>query len=67
MAFQVQVRGQFGGAVGDWRPGITGTLNGTNDSDDVASTVATESEADELAALVLEAGASSEDIRIVQV
>lgn len=36
--FQVQVRGDFGGAVGGWRPACTGTENQTRTSDDAAST-----------------------------
>ena len=53
--YQVQVRGQYGGAVGDWRPAITGTLNQTGQSDDDAVTLA------------LESGADSGDVRVVEV
>jgi len=67
MAYQVQVRGEFGGAVGGWRPGVTGTLNQTGQSDADASRAETEADAEELAALVLEAGASPDDVRVVEV
>ena len=38
MSYQIQVRGEWGGSVGGWRPAITGTLNQTGQSDDYAST-----------------------------
>ena len=60
---RVEVRGPFGGTDGGWRPAITGTLNQSGKSDEHASTLDTESEASDAAAMVLEAGAASDDVR----
>ena len=38
MGFQIQVTGDWGGAIGGWRPAITGTLNQTGQDDAWAST-----------------------------
>jgi hypothetical protein len=43
--YQVQVRGEWGGSVGGWRPAITGTLNQTGRDDAWASTADTHEEA----------------------
>lgn len=40
--YQIQVRGNFGGTSGGWRPAITGTLNRTGRGDAEASTFAGE-------------------------
>lgn len=39
--FMVEVRGEWGGAVGGWRPAASGTENQTGMSDAEASTFAT--------------------------
>lgn len=36
--FQIQVRGEWAGTVGGWRPAVAGTLNQTSMSDESAST-----------------------------
>lgn len=54
--YQVQVTGPFAGSVGDWRPGITGTLNQTGKPDAEASTFATSGAAYDALALVERAG-----------
>jgi len=43
MAFQIQYKGNFGGASsgGQWLPAVTGTLNQTSECDAVASTFET--------------------------
>lgn len=45
MSFQIQVRGEWAGAVGGWRPAVAGTVNQTGLSDEEASTCATHDEA----------------------
>lgn len=47
MSFQIQFRGEFGGmSTLAWRPAVTGTLNQTNEGDEVASTFASREEAE---------------------
>lgn len=65
--YQVQVRGTFADSLGGWRPGITGTLNQTGQSDEQASTFADEPSADAAAALVLDEGARPDDVRVIEV
>lgn len=67
MAYQVQVRGEFGGATGGWRPAITGTLNQTGASDEAASTFADEPDADSAASLVLDSIGDPESVRVVEI
>jgi hypothetical protein len=43
--YRVEVRGEWGGMVGGWRPAITGILNQTGRDDDAASTTDTHEEA----------------------
>jgi hypothetical protein len=43
--YQVQVTGEWGGAVGSWRPAVTGTVNQSGLSDAEASTCDTHDEA----------------------
>lgn len=39
MAFQIQYRGEWGGALAsDWAPAVTGTVNQTGESNESAST-----------------------------
>lgn len=40
MAYRIEVRGEWGGTTGHWRPAITGTLNQTDGDDATASTFA---------------------------
>jgi hypothetical protein len=43
MAYQVQVKGSWGGAeTAQWRPAVTGTMNQTSGDDAQASTFPTE-------------------------
>ena len=43
--YQIQVRGQWAGAVGSWRPAVDGTVNSTDLSAADASTFDTHDEA----------------------
>lgn len=65
--YRVEVRGEFGGAVGGWRPAICGTLNQSGLSDAKASTFDDADDAEEALAVVLAEGADEEDTRIVEV
>ncbi len=64
-AYQVQVRGDFGGTSGDWRPAICGTLNQTEFSDELASVAYSESDAHGLIAIAMGEGASEQNLRYV--
>jgi hypothetical protein len=76
--YQVQVRGTFGfvatsggyrggNATGTgWRPGITGTLNQTNETDAAASTFTSKRAAAEALRLIRREGAALSDTRVVE-
>ena len=66
MKKQVQVRGEFAGSVGGWRPAITGTLNQTGLDDAEASTCDAH-EVTTLVELVLLEGARPDYVRVVDV
>jgi hypothetical protein len=56
---------EWAGMTSDrWHPAITGTLNQTNDSDEVASQAATTAEADDLIEMCVANGAHREDLRV---
>jgi hypothetical protein len=44
--YRIEVTGEFGGAVGGWRPAVTGALNQTGQSEEAASTFGTAAEAE---------------------
>jgi hypothetical protein len=67
VAYQVQIRGDWAGVRGGWRPAVDGTINQTGMSRDAASTAPTRAEAEALAEAVVEAGAAPADVRVVEV
>lgn len=64
--YVVQVRGTFGGSIGGWRPGITGSLNQTGTSDEEASTFDASEHADDAFEMIVAEGALAEDVRIIE-
>jgi hypothetical protein len=65
-AYQAQVRGEFGGTTGGWRPAITGTLNQSEFSDEIASVAYTINEVVALITDAMREGADEDEVRYVE-
>ena len=67
--YRVEVRGEWAGGLGGWRPAVSGTLNQTGMSDADASTFEDSDEADEGAETIrAELDADREDdVRVVAI
>lgn len=67
MAYQIQVRGEWAGSVGGWRPAVSGSVNQTGLSDEHASTFASEIEAEAALVALVREGAHEAELRIVEI
>jgi len=66
VSYQVQVKGEWAGSEGGWRPAIDGTLNQTGRPAAQASTFPTMDEAEEALSLCVAEGAAEDNLRIVE-
>lgn len=65
--FRVEVRGEWAGVTGGWRPAVDGTVNATGRPRDEASLFDSYLAAREAVDVLVEQGADPDHVRIVQV